>query len=146
MTMTKLTKFFLSKELIVRLAVVVLIIAGITIKNYSFYYLLASGILLGTYYGLYNDIIWRPNGKLEGELPYRAHQVWIHIIGGVIGSISLYFLLGAVDFNNPSAALANFGLREFILFVITLFGYVGLLPQILWYFSFAQSMFSSKLR
>ena len=87
-------KIFLSKEFLLRLVVTILVIGGISQKN--LYLLLSSGTLLGVYYGLYNDIIWRQKGELATSFPYRAHQLWIHIICGVVGSVALYFLLGAV--------------------------------------------------
>ena len=140
----KLKKIFLSKEFLLRFIVVILVIAGVISKNYKLHFLLSSGLLLGTYYGLYNDIIWRPKGELVTSFPYRAHQLWAHIICGVVASLSLYFLLGVIDVDNQSATLAKLGLTEFMLFIITVMGYIGLLPRILWYFSYAQSIFSSK--
>ncbi|OGE32399.1 hypothetical protein A3C59_03835 [Candidatus Daviesbacteria bacterium RIFCSPHIGHO2_02_FULL_36_13] len=135
-------KIILSKEFIFRFIAVVLFIEGITCENYRFLWLLSSGIVLGIYYGWYNDLIWRPTGKLYPLFPYRAHQLWIHIICGIVGSTSLYFLLGVININDQAGTLAKLGLREFILFVVALLAYVGLLPRIIWFFSYAQSIFS----
>lgn len=137
-------KILISKEFLFRFAATILVLLGITSIKYKFYFLLFSGILLGVYYGLYNDIIWRPTGKLENSFPYRAHQLWIHIICGTIGSISLYFLLGSLDFKCQSVTLQKLSVKEFVLFGIALLGYVGLLPRILWFFSYAQQNLFSK--
>ena len=138
-------KYILNKEFIVRLIVVILVILGFIFQKFEFYFILSSGFLLGVYYGLYNDAIWRPTGKLYDSFPYRAHQLWIHIICGTVGSMAFYFLLGNIDIYNQAETLKKLGASDFFLFLIALLGYVGLLPRILWFFSYAQhSLFSSK--
>lgn len=126
--------------LVPRLIAAILVYFGITSSD-GLYFLLASGIVLGTYYGWFNDMIWRPNGKLEKSLPYRAHQVWVHIICGIVGSIALYLLLGAINFNNRAYTLGNLGWVDFFLFIIAILAYTGLLPRILWFFTYAQQNF-----
>ena len=138
----KLLNLLISKDFGLRYLVLGLVVFGIIFRAYSLYLLLSSGVLLGLYYGFYNDIIWRQKGKLSNSFFYRTHQLWIHIICGVIASLSLFFLLGSIDFSNQDVTLANLGLKEFILFLIVLIGYVGLLPRIIWFFSYAQSIFS----
>lgn len=123
-----------------RLLAIVLIYYGLTSK-YSLYFLLASGIVLGAYYGWFNDMIWRPNGKLEKSIPYRAHQVWIHIIAATAGSVAFYLLLGSIDLTNPIETSDSLGWQHFILFIIAILGYTGLLPRILWFFTYAQQNF-----
>ncbi|HEV2339437.1 MAG TPA: hypothetical protein VGT05_01575 [Patescibacteria group bacterium] len=129
------------QSLIARFAAIVLVIIGISLKQNGIYFFLASGILLGAYYGWFNDLIWKPNGKLEKSFSYRAHQIWIHIICGTVGSIALYFLLGIIDFSHRSQTLGKLGLVEFILFILAILGYTGLLPRILWFFTYAQQNF-----
>lgn len=131
---------FLLQILLPRLVAIILVYLGITSTN-GLYFLLASGAVLGTYYGLFNDMIWRPNGKLEKSLPYRAHQVWVHIICGVTGSVASYLLLGTIDLNNRALVVEKLGWGEFMLFIIAILGYTGLLPRILWFFTYAQQNF-----
>ncbi|KKQ56739.1 MAG: hypothetical protein US75_C0003G0026 [Candidatus Woesebacteria bacterium GW2011_GWC1_38_13] len=136
---SNIMKVLKSKEFLMRFISIIFLLLGISTTDiFRFILMLISGIMLGIYYGLYNDVIWRPKGSLGESFPYRAHQLWIHIICGLIGSISLYFLLGAINIYNPLKTLKNFGFTEFTLFGIALLGYVGLLPRILWYFSYAQ--------
>lgn len=136
---TAMMKIQLIKLLLVRLIAVALVFLGVTSEQCGFYLLLVSGIILGGYYGWYNDMIWRPNGKLENSLPYRAHQVWIHIISGVTGSVALYLLLGAISLSDRSQTLEQLNWSAFILFLIAILGYTGLLPRILWFFTYAKT-------
>ena len=53
---------------LVRLIAVFLVFLGVVSDRCGLYYLLASGVLLGAYYGWFNDLIWRPTGKLEKVL------------------------------------------------------------------------------
>lgn len=126
---------------LVRLIAVFLVFMGVISDKCGFYYLLTSGVLLGAYYGWFNDLIWRPTGKLENSMPYRAHQVWVHIICGIAGSVALYLLLGTIDLNNRILVLEKLGWSEFVLFIIAILGYTGLLPRILWFFTYAQQNF-----
>ncbi len=126
--------------LLSRLLAVILVYFGIA-SEHGLYYLLASGIVLGAYYGWFNDIIWRPKGQLSTSLPYRVHQVWIHIISGITGSVALYFLLGVIDINNPILTIERFGWGVFTLLIVAILGYTGLLPRILWFFTYAQNSF-----
>lgn len=122
----------------IRILAVILVYMGVTSGQYGFYFLLSSGVLLGAYYGWFNDMIWRPNGKLEKSLPYRAHQVWVHVICGITGSVALYLLLGVINLSNRTQTLENLGWGELMLFIIAILGYTGLLPRILWFFTYAQ--------
>lgn len=126
---------------LVRLIAVFLVFLGVVSDRCGLYYLLASGVLLGAYYGWFNDLIWRPTGKLENSMPYRAHQVWVHIICGIAGSVALYLLLGTIDLNSRALVLEKLGWSEFVLFIIAILGYTGLLPRILWFFTYAQQSF-----
>ncbi len=131
-----ISQFF--QLIFVRLVAVILVYLGITSNQWGFYYLLASGAILGAYYGWFNDLIWRPTGQLYKSIPYRAHQVWIHIISGTVGSVALYLLLGVINLNNRSQTLQDLGFSAFMLFLIAILGYTGLLPRILWFFTYAQ--------
>lgn len=126
------------KQILPRLVALILIIVGILWKPYELYFLLSAGILLGFYYGWFNDLIWRPNGKLESSLPYRAHQIWIHIISGIVSSITFYLLLGSVNLSDRRLTVSNLNFSDFVLFLITILGYTGLLPRILWFLTYAQ--------
>lgn len=134
-------KTLIFEILLPRLIAIFLLFMGVKLGKYGFCYLFFSGVVLGAYYGWFNDMIWRPNGKLEKSLPYRAHQIWVHIICGVTGSVALYFLLGVLDFSNMATVSGKIGWGEFLLFIIAILGYTGLLPRILWFFTYAQQSF-----
>jgi len=126
------------KQIIPRLIALILIVAGILTGRSGLYFLLLSGIILGFYYGWFNDLIWRPNGKLETSIPYRAHQIWIHIICSEVGAVAFYLLLSRINNSLKFVIVRGFNLSDFILFLIAILGYTGLLPRILWYFTYAQ--------
>ncbi|KKU55457.1 MAG: hypothetical protein UX78_C0020G0022 [Candidatus Amesbacteria bacterium GW2011_GWA2_47_11] len=89
-------EILISKEFTNRLWVIFLLISGFLLPNpWRLILILLSGILSGVYYGCYNDIMWRPNPeeKLSKFPHYRAHQMWIHIFCGLVGSIALYYLI-----------------------------------------------------
>ncbi len=126
------------KLLSIRGLAVILIAVGVSSEKYGFHFLLTSGALLGAYYGWFNDIIWRPNGKLESSLPYRAHQVWVHVICGIVGSLAFYLLVRTIDIRHPLQTVEKLGIGHLILFVIGVLGYTGLLPRILWFSTYAK--------
>jgi len=142
--MKTLADNLVSKEFLFRFVSVLFIIASLNYTQYSLNLLVLSGITLGIYYGLYNDIIWRPTGALSESVTYRAHQLWIHLICGIVGSISLYILSGSIDLVSASYSITRLGATEFVLFGISLLAYVGLLPRILWFLSYAQNIKSPK--
>lgn len=136
-----------SKDFLHHLTATLFLILGLLTTNiFRFGFLIISGILIGIHYGINNDIIWRPKGKLHESIPYRAHQLWIHVICGITGSVILYFLLSEIDIKNPQVTLERFGIIDFILFGVVLLSYVGLLPRLLWYFTYAQQGLFSKSR
>jgi len=136
-----------SKEFANRLWVIVFLLMSFVLPNpWKFVSMLFSGIVAGLYNGYYNDIIWRPNNekKLEMLPYYRAHQVWIHIFCGSAGSFALYYLT-LIDFSSPSLVLEKYGFNVFVLSFITVMGYIGLLPRLLWYTSYGLGQFGKPL-
>lgn len=135
--MESIVIFLKSKEFLYRYFAVMFFIASFRYTEYQLYLLLISGLTLGYYYGLYNDIIWRPKGTLSEATPYRAHQLWVHIVCGCIASLATYFLFSFIGNYGVPVAVDRSGLNILVLFVIAVLGYVGLLPRILWYLSYA---------
>jgi len=137
-------EILISKEFTNRLWVIFLLISGFLLPNpWRLILILLSGILSGVYYGCYNDIMWRPNPeeKLSKFPHYRAHQMWIHIFCGLVGSIALYYLITLIGFDNPGQALKKHGFNLFTLSFVTVMGYVGLLPRFLWFTSYGLGQF-----
>jgi len=133
-----------SKEFIYRFSVVGLLLPGLFLSDpWKLIFILLSGIVSGLYYGCYNDIIWRPNSeeKLSNLPHYRAHQLWIHIFCGLLGSLALYYLITIIDANNLGQTLEKYGFNIFIISFVSLMGYVGLLPRLLWFTSYGLGQF-----
>lgn len=125
-------------HILYRLLVLIYVFFGIfslQLQN-KFIYLIISGLISGLYYGYYNDIIWRPNSiTLSNNMPYRMHQLWVHIICGFVGSVGLYLLTVKLNLNEPSKTLTNLDLGTLVVFIVTMLSYVGLLPRTLWFLS-----------
>ena len=137
-----------SGEFLVRLGVVIPILLGLLLPDpWKFLLLLLSGIVSGLYYGCYNDIIWRPNSvtRLSKEPHYRAHQMWIQIFCGLVGSIILYYLLFLFNPNNPSEAFEKYGFNLIILSFAVIMAYGGLLARLLWFMSYGLGQFGKPL-
>lgn len=128
-----------SREFTNRFWVIGFLLLGLlTSDHWRFVPLLLSGIVSGLYYGRYNDIIWRPNSKkgLSKHPHYIAHQLWVHIFCGLVGSIALYYLVNLVGLGNPSQIMEKHGFNLFILLFVVVMGYIGLLPRFLWFTSY----------
>ncbi len=140
------------RELIVRISITILLFLGIVDPKvlaslpWKLIVLILSGLISGVYYGLYNDFIWlspkinsKENFKSNPDFKelslYKGHQVWIHLVCGVVGSLALYLLLGKLNFTSFPVNLDGLGIKELVLLLIALLGYTGLLPRTLWFFS-----------
>lgn len=64
-----------------------------------------------------------------------ANSIWVHVICGVTGAVTLYFLSSHIHFENPWRTLHKLDWPDLFLFVIALLGYTGLLPRTLWFFA-----------
>lgn len=125
------------QEPFIRIVVAVLIILGV-INAFSIQLLLLviAGVISGFYYGFNNDIIWDSKGKLKPYLShpgYRGQQVWVHLICGIVGSLALYLFLNRVClwFLNVN----GLDWTDFILSIISVLGYTGLLARALWFYA-----------
>jgi hypothetical protein len=116
---------------IIRLLIIVLLVWGFINPNYRLYLFAISGFISGLYYGWHNDIIWNKNGELEKPHNYRIHQLWIHIIGGFIGAIALYFLFCSRNISQINRD--ELKLTDLVLLLIATLGYAGLFPRSLWF-------------
>lgn len=111
-------------------------------------FLLIAGVVAGIYNGLFNDQIWRdvkdkkkePKRLTSYSIPYISHTVFNHIVGGLVGAISLYLLLSSINMNDPQNTMERLGISEFILFLIATTGYFGLLPRTLWFGSYGPTL------
>lgn len=134
----------ISKPFKIRLWAVVLLIFGLLAPDpWKFILILSSGVVSGLYYGCYNDIIWRPvsEDNLSKFPHYRAHQMWIQIFCGLVGSVVLYYLLLLVDLNNPAESLERYGFNLIILCFVVIMAYGGLLARFLWFTSYGLGQF-----
>jgi hypothetical protein len=129
--------------------VAVLIVCGLGFNNPGFeldrfLMFLAAGVLSGLYNGLYNDYLWRNDDQtkktklLEYPIPYLIHTVFNHIVGGIVGAVSLYYLVRDINILAPQQV--TFGVKDLVLFLIALTGYFGLLPRTLWYGSYGPTL------
>lgn len=128
-----------SRQFLDRFGVVLPLILGLLLNNpFKIVLLLLSGVLSGLYYGCYNDIIWRPvKEDILQNLPhYRGQQLWIHIFCGIAGGISLYCMQLILTNNSLTQVLENYSVHTFVLAFVSIMGYVGLLPRLLWYTSY----------
>lgn len=136
---TELWTILKSRQFLDRFGIILSLVLGLLLDNpYRIILLLLSGILSGVYYGCYNDIIWRPvkEDALQNLPHYRAHQLWIHIFCGIVGSITLYFLLLVISQNELMNVIQKNGVFVFVSSFIIVMSYVGLLPRLLWYTSY----------
>lgn len=100
------------------------------------FWFVISGVLVGFYYGLFNDKIFHYPKKPEGE--YRnefakTNTMWIHLLSGFISGIAAYYLVGSIRINQGN--INEYNLAHLVLSFIALLGYVGLLPMTLWFFA-----------
>lgn len=125
-------------SLIARVLCILLIFLGYISPDYRLVLFIVAGLVLGLYYGYYNDIIWEDKGELKDKDHYRVHQIWIHTVSGLVGGVSLYLLLPNLEIINTGGTVA-LKLSSFVLFVVFLFSFVGLLPRALWFLTYAKT-------
>lgn len=141
-----------SKYILPKLVVLILLLLGaVTDKNpCKFIYLIMAGITSGIYNGYYNDIQWRPqsakhkDNKLPEDylnsefvdIPYRVHQMFVHIICGVIAAFCFYLLSSKIDLTEPLTTIKELAFGDLVLFIFALAGFTGILPRAIWYWSY----------
>ncbi len=121
---------------------------------HSLLLLVVAGIITGTYYGLNNDRVWHFSYKTdfyaknknfeEIQKMYvipslnpvaKAHQIWIHVLCGLIAGVTLYILVEKFNLANVWFTFKRLDLKDYILLLISTLGYTGLLPRTLWFFA-----------
>lgn len=111
-----------------------LIVATLQTVNYQrLIFFIFSGIFLGWFYGENNNEIW--SNEQDPDHPRKKeniHNHWVHIVGGVTGGISLYFLLSHINFGDPLDLFDKAGSIDFVLFIIAILGFTGYIPRVLW--------------
>lgn len=144
----------MKKYIIPKLVILILLFIGTITENFQFRltFLITAGILSGIYNGYYNDIQWRAQGKDDNknkekpedclhrktiDAPYRIHQMFNHIICGLIAAICFYLLLSKINPYEPLKTIEHFSWGDLVLFVIALTGFVGILPRAIWYWSYS---------
>ena len=143
------------KYVIPKLTIIILLFIGVITEKIQLRltFLIIAGILSGIYNGYYNDIQWRaqsinkkhkdkksPEDCLNRDFidfPYRAHQMFNHIICGFIAAICFYLLLSKINLYEPLSTIKHFSLGDLILFIIVLAGFTGILPRAIWYWSYS---------
>lgn len=113
-----------------------------------------SGLCSGIFYGLNNHVIFHhPYDKKyynDNASTFKAlgvfpgipelnnvapiHIFWVHVISGIIASISLYLLSTRVQ-SIESIIDSDKVVLNLILLFISVLGYVGYLPRTLWFFA-----------
>ena len=93
------------------------------------------GVTVGLYYGWFNNDIFHKSGKFNNEFE-KVHTLWIHIVCGLAGSISLFILLTKFPFSS-----SEFGLGDFALLLFGILGIVGLLPRTFWFLANSGNLF-----
>ncbi len=132
------SKLQLILEISFRIVVGLLIVLG-ALGKYSLglQFLLLSGLFSGFYYGYCDDILWgggRKDNKAHNDpVKYNMHLLWVHVVSGLVGAISLYLLSTKIDLANPAITLQRLKIDDVILLIISLLGYVGLLPRTIWF-------------
>lgn len=121
-----------------RIVVGIAIVLGVLGKfSLGLHFLLFSGFLSGLYYGYNDDILWgggRKSGKTHTDsIRYNVHLLWIHVVSGLVGAISLYLLSTKINLINPTSTLHNLNFNDAFLFITSLLGYMGLLPRTFWF-------------
>lgn len=114
----------------------ILVLIGV---SYIFPFLIL-GIAVGLYYGRFNNDIFHKSGKFNNEFE-KVQTLWIHIVCGLIGSLSLYYLFIKVFILNIGSA--EFGLGDFTLLLIGILGVVGLLPRTFWFLANSGKLFGT---
>ncbi len=96
------------------------------------------GFLVGLYYGFFNNEIFHGSGKFHNEFE-KVHALYIHIVCGIAGSLSLFVLYTRFPFleNTPSLIDAS-------LLIFGILGVVGLLPRAFWFLANSPDIFLKK--
>lgn len=119
-------------EISFRIVAGALIVLGVIGKwSLGLQFLLLSGFLSGLYYGYNDDILWSVGRK--NNVKYNTHLLWIHIICGLVAAISLYLLSSKINLMDLKTTLIELKIEDTVLFVISLLGYMGLLPRTFWF-------------
>lgn len=71
--------------------------------------------------------------------------MWIQIFCGLVGSITLYYLVLLVDLNNPAQSLEKYGFNLIILSFVVIMAYAGLLARFLWFTSYGLGQFAKDM-
>ena len=74
------------------------------------------------------------------DAPHRIHQMFNHIICGLLASICFYLLLSKINLDEPLLTIKNLGFGDLALFIIALTGFAGILPRAIWYWSYGPSL------
>ncbi len=106
----------------------------IDINSFSFLLFVLSGVVNGLNYGFNNHNFLHEN-KESLNLLHRSHIIWEHIISGIVSSIIAYLLTIKFKFGLKPELNLNLSGVDFILLSITLLGYCGFIPMIMWFFS-----------
>ena len=98
------------------------------INTMVFYTLLFIGITSGIYHGIFNNNIYHDSAPNK-NIHERVHTIWIHFIGGLVGSVCLYLLFNKYFLLHD----LSFQTGDIIFLFVGLIGIVGLLPMTLWF-------------
>lgn len=131
------------KEVIIfRLLIIILLVSGFVWSNYRLSLFIVSGFISGLYYGWCNDFVWDTNTHPKKDPNYRSHQIWVHAVCGIVGATALDLLL--CNFNLYGNEIYKFTGTQFLLFMLALLGYTGLLARTLWSFANASELIVKK--
>jgi hypothetical protein len=148
MKIESIRNFLTENQIYIRAVIGIAILIAIFCPFLRVLLLLLSGIASGVNYGFNNDSIWLPetetilmpkDTKIVGKDNrktrnlYVAQQVWVHLLCGIIGAIAFYILLSRVD--RSHFFIKRIAVTDLVLTIISLLGYTGLLPSLMWFFS-----------
>lgn len=119
--------------------------SGISINPILF---IIAGIFHGIYYGLNNHEIFHHNNSDKRSKESKIHELWIHLLCSIAGSLALYFLLTQICYSNRLNVFIfkNLNFSTLILFLISLLGLAGLLPMTLWFFARSGDILASLIK
>jgi len=120
------------------LLIVLFILVFFILRNFNtpvIIWFIALGFSIGLYYGWFNNDIFHQSAKFNNEFE-KVHALWIHIVSGLAGSVSLFVL-----FNKYPFFTSEFGLGDFGLLILGILGIVGLLPRTFWFLANSGDLF-----
>ena len=121
------------------LVLVCIVVALLTPDNaIRFGALLFSGLLLGYYYGKFNDYIFHYPSFVKPVWINKYAEIntwWVHTICSMSGSVALYFIILRVTYFDCHCLPFVLNTADLILLGIFILGYTGLLPMTLWFFA-----------